>query len=145
MIGAWDSYLRTNGEYSCCHLIARGLLANLSSTPKLELHALSTAANLKAMLEAALEEWVEVIRVGSDSEISISWTMYPNNKLDVFTRNRVNNIRSKVKLDELHWVEGTENLSDTGTRPDAVSDVTVHPNGDWIQGKAITLYSRESN
>ena len=117
MVGAWATYLRQNGSYSCSHLIAKGLLANLSSTPKLELHSLSTAANLKAMLEGALEEWLESVKVASDSEISISWVMYEKNKLDVFTRNRVNNVRSKVSLSELHWVEGRENLADTGTRP----------------------------
>ena len=135
MVGAWACYLRKNGKYSCSHLIARGLLANLNSTPKLELHALSTAANLKAMLEAALVEWIDEIRVGSDSEISLSWIMYENNKLDVFTRNRVNNIRTKVTLPQLHWIEGKENLSDTGTRPESVNVNTIDPNSEWIRGK----------
>ena len=135
IVGAWSSYLRSNGEYSCSQLIGRGLLANLNSTPKLELHALSTAANLKSMLERALEEWVAWIRVCSDSEISLSWVMYENNKLDVFTRNRVNNVRAKVSLDELHWIEGKENPADIGTRPDTVSAITIHPNSEWMCGK----------
>ena len=61
--------------------------------------------------------------------------IYESNKLDVFTRNRVNNIRSKVNLSQLHWVEGKQNLSDTGTRPDAVDEQTIHPNSEWITGK----------
>ena len=87
------------------------------------------------MLEAALVEWIDEIRVGSDSEISLSWIMYENNKLDVFTRNRVNNIRTKVTLPQLHWIEGKENLSDTGTRPEAVHVNTIDPNSEWIRGK----------
>ena len=62
--------------------------------------------------------------------------MYENNKLDVFTRNRVNNVRSKVPLKSLHWVEGKENLSDTGTRPDLITDKSVSPDSEWIMGKA---------
>ena len=144
IVGAWASYLRRDGTYSCSHLIGRGLLANMSSTPKLELHSLSTAANVKVMLEEALGEWLEVVRVGSDSEISLAWTMYESNKLDVFTRNRVNNIRAKVPLSQLHWVEGRENLADTGTRPEVVSDATVHPNSPWITGKAWMRESYEN-
>ena len=137
MVGVWSSYERRDGSYSCSHLFGRGLLASETlSTPKLELHGLSSAANVKNMVENAIQEWIKVIYVGTDSEISLSWVLYENNKLDVFTRNRASNIRSKVPLETLHWVEGKENLSDTGTRPESVNASTVSPDSEWIQGKA---------
>ena len=135
-VGAWAGYKRKNGSYSCSHLFGRGLLASEQlSIPKLELHSLNSAANIHVLLETALHEWLDVILVGGDSEISLSWVMYENNKLDVFTRNRANNIRSKIPLKNLHWVEGKYNLSDNGTRPSAVTEKTVNPESKWINGK----------
>ena len=135
-VGAWAGYERKNGDYSCSHLFGRGLLASeLLSIPKLELHSLNSAANIYVLLEVALQEWLDIILVGGDSEISLSWVMYENNKLDVYTRNRANNIRSKIPLYNLHWVEGKNNLSDSGTRPAAVTEKTVSPESEWINGK----------
>ena len=136
MVGVWSCYLRKNGSYSCSHLFGRGLLCGENlSTPKLELHGLSAAANVKIMVDNSIQEWIKDIYVGTDSEISLSWILYENNKLDVFTRNRANNVRCKVPLDSLHWVDGKENLSDTGTRPELVTAHTVSPDSEWIQGK----------
>ena len=73
--------------------------------------------------------------LAGDSQISLCWTIYENNKLDVFVRNRVINVRTKVPLENLHWVEGTQNLADTGTRPDVVNAATVHPTSEWSTGK----------
>ena len=74
MVGVWSSYERRDGSYSCSHLFGRGLLASETlSTPKLELHGLSSAANVKNMVENAIQEWIKVIYVGTDSEISLSW------------------------------------------------------------------------
>ena len=136
MVDAWGGYLRKNGTYSCSHLFARGLLANEDTTiPKLELHSLSTGANSYLMLDAALEGWLDEMFMAGDSTISLCWTVYENKKLDVFVRNRVNNVRAKVPLAKLHWVEGPENPADTGTRPDAVSAATVHPTSEWATEK----------
>ena len=144
MIGAWSCYQRKNGKYSCSHLFGRGLLAGENlSTPKLELHGLSAAANVKVMIENSIQEWIKDIYVGTDSEISLSWVLYENNKLDVFTRNRANNIRCKVPMNSLHWVEGKENLSDIGTRPELVNASTVSPESEWIQGKSWMYDSYE--
>ena len=64
------------------------------------------------MLDAALEGWLDEMFMAGDSTISLCWTVYENNKLDVFVRNRVNNVRAKVPLAKLHWVEGPENPTD---------------------------------
>ena len=146
MVGAWAGYLRKDKTYSCSHLFGRGLLASENlSIPKLELHSLSSAANIFVLLETALDEWIDVIYVGGDSEISLSWVLYENHKLDVFTRNRANNIRSKVPLNKLHWIEGKENLCDTGTRPEHVSSKTVSPESQWITGKDWMKLSYEES
>ena len=38
-------------------------------------------------------------------------------------------------MESLHWVEGRENLSDTGTRPESVTEKTISPDSEWILGK----------
>ena len=136
MIGAWAGYLRKNGTYSCAHLLGRGLLSSESlTTPKLELHSLNAAANIYTILNTVLSEWTEIIFVGGDSEISLSWVMYETNKLDTFTRNRVINVRGKIPLTNLHHIEGKENLSDLGTRPENVTPKDVHPQSEYATGK----------
>ena len=56
-----------------------------------------------------------------DSEIAISWTMYPKCKLLVFHRLRVSNIINKLELINLYHVDGKYNLADLGTRPDLLT------------------------
>ena len=56
-------------------------------------------------------------------------------KLNVFHRNRVNNIRSKVRLEQLHHVQGVENCADVGTRPDSVKTECLLPGAPWLSGK----------
>ena len=136
MIGAWAGYLRKDGSYSCAHLLGRGLLSSESLTiPKLELHSLNVAANISTLLSTAMAEWLDIMYVGGDSEISLSWVMYETNKLDTFTRNRVINIRGKIPLSNLHHVEGKENLSDLGTRPENVFAKDVHPQSEYATRK----------
>ena len=88
-----------------------------------------------SLLETSLSEWIDVIYLAGDSEISLAWTIYESNKLDVFTRNRVTNIRSKVPLSQLHHVQGAFNLADLGTRPSVVEAKDISPNSEWICGK----------
>ena len=129
-------FQQKNDTYSCEHLLGRGLLSTESLiTPKLELHSLNAAANIYTILNTALSEWTEVIFVGGDSEISLSWVMYETNKLDTFTRNRVINVRGKIPLTNLHHIEGKENLSDLGTRPENVTPKDVHPQSEYATGK----------
>ena len=80
-------------------MLAKSLLAPDSWTiPKKELQALTVAANVKVIIERSLEDWIGDIFIGGDSEIALAWTIYENVKLNIFHRNRVNNIRSKVSL-----------------------------------------------
>ena len=90
----------------------------------------------KIVVERALEDWIDTIYIGGDSEIALAWTIYENVKLNVFHRNRVNNIRSKVDVDMLHHVHGPENPSDVGTRPNNVKVEDVMPGSTWLCGKA---------
>ena len=63
--------------------------------------------------------------------------------MNVFHRNRVNNIRSKLSLDQLHHVRGPENPTDTGTRPDAVNVQSILPGSEWLSGKEWMRKSHE--
>ena len=62
--------------------------------PKKELSALNLAANIKVVLDRALDEYTGSVYVCGDSEISLAWVTYGNVKLKSFHRNRVNNIRA---------------------------------------------------
>ena len=60
MIGAWGSFERSVGSWSCQHLLGRNLLADENSTiPKLELEALCGASNMKWIINKALHDWVD--------------------------------------------------------------------------------------
>ena len=136
MVRVYAGFELTNKQYSCDNILGKGLLAPEEWTiPRKELSALNTASNVKVVVERALENWVTEIYVGGDSEIALAWCIYENVKLNVFHRNRVNNIRAKVDLEQLHHVLGPENPTDVGTRPDAVSHESVLPGSDWLSGK----------
>merc|ERR1711936_1328073 len=116
--------------------LGKGLLADEGlSTPRLELHSMSVAANICVMVGTALQEWIELINLGGDSEISLNWVLYESSKLDVFVRNRVHNIRAKVPLENVYWIKGSENMGDIGTRPGSVDQFTVAPDSEYMKGK----------
>ena len=136
MIAAYARFPLPDNKWSCQNLLGKSLLAPEAWTiPKKELQALTAAANIKVTIERALEDWINEIYVGSDSEIALAWTIYENVKLNVFHRNRVNNIRSKLSLDQLFHVQGQENCADTGTRPSSVSMESILPGSEWLEGK----------
>ena len=70
----------------------------------------------------------------ADSEIALSWVLYEKAKLQVFHQNRVINIRSKINLNKLFWVDGKVNCADIGTRPELVSASSVRPGSPWFDG-----------
>ena len=77
IISAYSGHERQDGSWSCHQLFSKGLLAPASwSTPQLELHALSSMANMAAILQNALSSWIEFFASCSDSEIVLSWCIY---------------------------------------------------------------------
>ena len=136
MITAYSGNERPNNCWSCNHLFAKSLLAPEDwSIPQLELHALHTLANIHAVLQNALGDWIEISLAFGDSTIALAWAVYEKTKLHVFHRLRVSNIRNKIDLDYLYHVDGKENVADIGTRPDLLSTDMIMPDSDWIKGK----------
>ena len=136
MVAVYARFPLPENRWSCQNLLGKSLLPPEAWTiPKKELQGLTLAANVKIIIERALEDWIDKIFIGGDSEIALAWTIYENVKLNVFHRNRVNNIRSKVSLDQLHHVQGLENCSDIGTRPDSVKVESVMPGSEWLDGR----------
>ena len=136
MITCHTGYERPNREWSCGLLFAKNLLAPEDWTiAKLELHSLSTLASIAAILKKALDGWIEIMLYAGDSEIAISWTMYPKCKLQVFHRLRVSNIINKLELKNLYHVDGKFNLADLGTRPDLLTVEQISPGSEWLTGK----------
>ena len=72
---------------------------------------------------------------GTDSTISICWTVYEKVRLHVFHRLRVSNIRNKIDITELYHVVGKQMIADTGTRPDLLKPEHILPGSDWCEGK----------
>ena len=136
VLAAYVGYPRPGGVWSCDLLFGKGLLAQENWTiPLKELHGLSALSNLKVILENSLSNWVDSIHAFSDSEIAICWSVYERTKLTTFVRNRVINIRTKLGLDILHHVDGKENPTDVGTRPELTSAESVQPGSVWLAGK----------
>ena len=127
---------RSNGQYSCSHLYGKGLLGQESLTlPQKELHILSKGADVADLLSVVLEDWVEEILIGGDSEIAICWTVYETVKLNMYNRIRVINITSKISLQNLFHVRGSENPADIGTRMKLITHEDVQPGSEYLSGK----------
>ena len=127
---------RKGGTYSCSQLYSKGILGPEALTlPQKELHIMSVGADVKELLSVMLEEWVEEILVGGDSEIALCWVAYETVKLNQYNRVRVVNILSKLSLENLFHIKGTENPADIGTRMKAISAADVQPGSDYLCGK----------
>ena len=135
MIGAWGSFERSDGSWSCQHLLGRNLLADENSTiPKLELEALCGASNMKWIVKKALHDWVDSEVVFGDSRIALCWTTSENRRLGIFHRTRVLQIKRGTELNKLFHVRSDHNPCDTGTRPDQVTLDSIGPDSRWERG-----------
>ena len=142
IIGAWGCFEKTDGTFSCQHLLGRNLLADDSTTiPKLELEGLCGASNMKVIVKRALGDWVHSEIVFGDSSIALSWTTSENRRLGIFHRTRVLQIKRFTSLDQLYHVKTDHNPCDTGTRPDKVTLDSVGPDSRWERGSG---WMRES-
>ena len=128
MLSVYAGWERTTGEYSCSHIFGKGLLGPEELTlPQKELHILSKGADIADLFSVALEEWVEEILIGGDSEIALCWCAYETVKLNQFNPVRVINVTSKINLENLYHIRGTENPADIGTRMKIVTHEDVLP------------------
>ena len=112
--------------------------------PQKELHILSTGADISELLSVMLEEWVEEILIAGDSEIALCWASYETVKLNQYNRVRVVNITSKISLDNLFHIKGTENPADIGTRMKEVIVEDIQPGSDYLCGKQWMRLSRKA-
>ena len=127
---------RQDGSYSCSHLLGKGLLGPEALTlPQKELHILSAGADISELLSVMLSDWVEEILVAGDSEIALCWTAYESVKLNLYNRVRVINITSKISLENLFHVKGSENPADIGTRLKGIKAEDTYPGSDYLCGK----------
>ena len=115
MVTIYVGWERQSGNYSCSHLLGKGLLGPEPLTlPQKELHILSVRADMKELCYTALEDWVEEVIICSDSEIALCWSGYETVKLNQYNRVRVLNITSKLSLEDLFHVKGSYNPADMG-------------------------------
>jgi len=63
------------------------------------------------------------------------WLMYESVKLNQYNRVRVINIISKVSLNNIFHIKGTENPADIGTRMKNITVDDIHPGSDYLCGK----------
>ena len=135
ILAAYVGYELPGDVWSCDLLFGKGLLAAENWTnPQKELHGLSALSNLKVILENCLSDWISCFLAFTDSEIALCWTIYEKNKLTTFVRNRVINIRTKMGVEILHHVDGKENPTDVGTRPELITSDSVRPGSVWLCG-----------
>ena len=136
VVSAYIGWERESGKYSCSHLYGKGLLGPEQLTlAQKELHILSTGADISELLSNVLEDWIEEIIVVSDSEISLCWAIYETVELNQYNRVRVINIVSKLDLNNLYHVKGSENPADIGTRMKMITASDVEPGSIYLSGK----------
>ena len=144
ILTAYVGWERIDGRYSCSHLFGKGLLGPEALTiPQKELHILNVGADMSELFSVMLSEWVEEILVAGDSEIALSWVTYESVKLNMYNRVRVINIVSKLKLENLFHVKGSDNPADIGTRLKGIKSEDVYPGSDYICGKNWMNLSKE--
>ena len=135
MVGTWAGFLRSNGEWSCQHLIGRPLLAKEESTiPKNELQGLTAGSNLQWVVKQSLSDWVVSSILVGDSEVALCWVTAENKPLAMFQRNRAIQVRRSMELTDIYHVKTECNPSDVGTRPDKVKVSDVGPGSRWEEG-----------
>ena len=137
IVGVWARFERKNGEYSSQLIIGRSLLSREnSSIPREELEAAAIGSNLLWVVRNALQNWVtDDYLLLSDSLIALCWITSEHKRLSLFHRNRCNQVRMNTDLTKLYYVRSNFNPSDTGTRPDKVTENTVGPGSVWETGK----------
>ena len=144
IITVYVGWERPGGSYSCSHLYGKGILGPEALTlPQKELHILSVGADVSELLSVMLNEWVEEILVAGDSEIALCWAAYETVKLNQYNRVRVINILSKLSLENLFHIKGSENSADIGTRMKAISAVDVQPGSEYLCGKEWMKFSKQ--
>ena len=144
IVTVYVGWERKGGGYSCSHLYGKGLLGPEALTlPQKELHILSVGADISELLSVMLEDWVEEILVAGDSEIALCWSTYETVKLSMYNRVRVVNIVSKLNLQNLFHIKGSENPADIGTRMKSVTAEDVQPGSDYLCGKSWMRLSKE--
>ena len=133
--GVWARFLRTNGEYSSQLLIGRALLVREgSSIPKEELEAATIGTNLLWIVRQAVGKWLGSYVLLVDSVIALCWITTENKRLSLFHRNRVNQVRMNLDLENLYWVNTLYNPADVATRSGKVQDSSVGPDSIWEKG-----------
>ena len=144
ILTVYAGWERASGEYSCSHLYGKGLLGPEGLTlPQKELHVLSKGADVAELLSVVIEDWVEEVLIGGDSEIAICWVAYETVKLNQYNRVRVINITSKISLQNLFHIKGTENPADIGTRMRFITHEDVQPGSMYLCGKPWMRLSKE--
>ena len=144
ILTVYAGWERASGEYSCSHLYGKGLLGPEGLTlPQKELHVLSKGADVAELLSVVIEDWVEEVLIGGDSEIAICWVAYETVKLNQYNRVRVINITSKISLQNLFHIKGTENPADIGTRMRFITHEDVQPGSMYLCGRPWMRLSKE--
>ena len=97
---------------------------------------MNVGADISELFRVVLSDWVEEVLVAGDSEIALCWVGYESVKLNMYNRVRVINIVSKLDLDNLFHVSGSDNPADIGTRLKGIKSQDVYPGSDYLCGKA---------
>ena len=86
------------------------------------------------VIRLALQDWVELSILFSDSTIALCWLTSEKLRLSLFHRNRVVQIRRGTELDNVYHVRTEYNPADCGTRPCKVTVADLGPGSRWECG-----------
>ena len=134
MMGTWGGFKLKSGSWSNQLILGRALLARNDSIPKSELEAMCGGSNMAWVLRLALQDWVELSILFSDSTIALCWLTSEKLRLSLFHRNRVVQIRRGTELDNVYHVRTEYNPADCGTRPSKVTVADLGPGSRWECG-----------
>ena len=134
MMGCWGGFKLKDGSWSNQLVLGRAVLARNDSIPKSELEALCGGSNMAWVVRLALQEWIEISIIFSDSMIALCWLTSEKLRLSLFHRNRVLQIRRGTELENVFHVRTEYNPADCGTRPSKVTIADVGSDSRWENG-----------
>ena len=113
-------------------LLGKSYLKHTNLTiPKAELQSFSKAASIGLQVARELKAKVKRVIFGSDSLVSLYWIVSTKKNLEVFVRNRVENVRSC--LEKIHEDIDTHDNTDTLEK-----DMNYLENLFWVKSKYLT-------
>ena len=126
-------YIDVEGHVHCSLVMGKARVVPLKrpTLPRLELQAAVIAARMSKVLKAELDMQISEEYFWTDSEIVLGYLNNEAKKFHIYVANRIQEILTRTKTEQWHFISGTENPADIASRGLRIEQIT---NSKWIKG-----------